>query len=175
MAPLEGGTGSGQSRLQYRTLGAESGVHESADAVNRKAVDGVVNLEQDLEARGKVGGDRCQETDGERRRGSDETCCGRDADETGDDARAERDGRPLARVDAAVGERASEGGEAAGQQPFLGGCKSKTESTHKSMPIQVKPPIAAATLVTIPAWTLRRFIAASEPPLNPNLRPGIAS
>lgn len=47
---------------------------------------------------------------------------------------------------------------------------SRETKTHKSIVIQVRPPIAAATLVTMPAWTERRFIAASEPPLKPNLR-----
>jgi hypothetical protein len=45
---------------------------------------------------------------------------------------------------------------------------NKGEKRHKSIAIQVSPPMAAATLVTIDAWTERRFMATSEPPLKPN-------
>jgi hypothetical protein len=54
------------------------------------------------------------------------------------------------------------------EEALGGGQGRKDEKTHKSIPHQVRPPIDAVMLVTMAPWTERRFMAASEPPLNPN-------
>lgn len=60
--------------------GGEEGSDESSDAVESKSVDGVVNLEKDLDSRAVVGSDGGEETDGESSRSSDESSSGSDSD-----------------------------------------------------------------------------------------------
>ena len=79
--------------------------HEAADAVQRVRVDSVVNLEQDLDARRIVAQQSRHEADAESGGRAEVASAGRDADEAGDDARAQRDGRPLARIDTVGGSR----------------------------------------------------------------------
>lgn len=69
--------------------------------MERKCVDGVVNLEQDLDPGGVVGDDGGDETDRQRSRRADVSSRRGDADETGEDTRAERSSRPFPRVDTA--------------------------------------------------------------------------
>lgn len=71
--------------------------------MERESVDGVVDLEQDLDPGGVVGDDGGDEPDRERSRRADVSSRRGDADETGEDTRAERSSRPLPRVDAAGG------------------------------------------------------------------------
>lgn len=75
--------------------------HKAANAVERVRVDSVVDLEEDLDARGIVASDGGNESDAESGGRAEVASSRRDADEPGDDARAERDSRPLAGVDAA--------------------------------------------------------------------------
>lgn len=75
--------------------------HETANAVQRVRVDGVVDLEQDLDPSRIVARDGSDEADAESRGCAEVASARSDADEAGDDARAEGDSRPLASVDAA--------------------------------------------------------------------------
>lgn len=75
--------------------------HKAANAVERIRVDSVIDLEEDLDARRVVTSDGGNESDAESGGRAEVARAGRDADEAGDNARAERDGRPLAGVDAA--------------------------------------------------------------------------
>lgn len=69
--------------------------------MERKSVDGVVNLEQDLDPGGVVGDDGGDESDRQRSRRADVSSCRGNTDETGEDTRAQRSSRPFPRVDTA--------------------------------------------------------------------------
>lgn len=161
--------------------GGEDRSDVSSDSVKGESIHGVIDTEDDLDSGSVVTGLNsvkiCErlhhervvvrkhthngrdETDCEGSGCADETSSGSDTDESSEDTGAKRDGRVAASVDPA---RANRGGSA-----WIVRASEKS-SAYQSINIQVRPPMAAAKLVTTEAWTDRKFMAPADPPLNPN-------